>query len=162
MRNFFTMSTKDCGMHNISPVYSSRLLESLNKVDYLDDKVVIEIWIYINKDNEFDEQTYVTAKNLNFDKGHKTINIQKKHAGIYGQWIWTWQPTSDTKEICVFLEDDLSVSSFFYRYLKKVHARYDHRPEFNGFALQAASLKRRGGKGLLHASDENVVFLILF
>ncbi|CAG2217197.1 unnamed protein product [Mytilus edulis] len=99
-----------------------RLLESLNKVDYLDDKV-------------------------------------KKHAGIYGQWIWTWRPTKDTKEICVILEDDLSVSTFFYRYLKKVHAQYDHRPEVNGYALQAASLKHGGGKGPLQAPDENIVFL---
>ncbi|XP_076080579.1 uncharacterized protein LOC143051580 [Mytilus galloprovincialis] len=136
-----------------------RLLESLNKVDYLGDKVVIEIWIDRNKDNEFDEKSYVTAKNFNFDKGLKTINIQKKHAGIYGQWIWTWRPTKDTKEICVILEDDLSVSTFFYRYLKKVHAQYDHRPEVNGYALQAASLKHGGGKGPLQAPDENIVFL---
>ncbi|CAC5405261.1 unnamed protein product [Mytilus coruscus] len=136
-----------------------RLLNSLNKVDYLDDRVVLEIWVDRSKDGVIDKKTFGTARNFSFEKGFKTVHQQDKHVGIYGQWIDTWQPTADSKEIAVIFEDDITVSPFFYRYLKNVHARYDHRPEVNGYSLQGISIKHGGAGGNLHAPDDHVVFL---
>ncbi|XP_071138986.1 uncharacterized protein [Mytilus edulis] len=136
-----------------------RLLKSLNNVDYLDDRVVLEIWVDRSKDGVIDKKTFDTARNFSFEKGFKTVHQQDKHVGIYGQWIDTWQPTADSKEIAVIFEDDITVSPFFYRYLKKVHARYDNRPEVNGYSLQGISIKHGGAGGNLHAPDNHVVFL---
>jgi len=72
-----------------------------------------------------------------------------------------WQPTEDTKEIAVIFEDDLTVSPFFYRYLKNVHAKYVSVPYINSYALQC-SMKHNGKEGNLHAPDSNPVFYILF
>lgn len=141
------------------PASLQRLLDSLNKADYLSDKVVIEVWIDRSKSNEIHGPTYETASKFVFDKGQITVHNHTKHAGLYGQWIDTWQPNEDTKEMAVILEDDISVSPLFYRYLKKVHARYDRRPEVNGFALQGISIKHGGAGGNLRAPLENVVFL---
>ncbi|WAR27067.1 hypothetical protein MAR_012771 [Mya arenaria] len=46
-----------------------------------------------------------------------------------------------SSEIAVILEDDLTVSPHFYKYLKLVHNKYDSIPEINGFALHGKSLK---------------------
>jgi hypothetical protein len=43
-----------------------------------------------------------------------------------------WQPTEETKEMAVIFEDDLTVSPFFYRYLKNVHAKYGSVPYIIG------------------------------
>ena len=41
----------------------------------------------------------------------------------------------------LILEDDLTVSPYFYKYLKAVHKKYDTFPEINGYALQGTSIK---------------------
>jgi hypothetical protein len=69
------------------------------------------------------------------------------HVGLYGQWMGLWQPTEETKEMAVIFEDDLTVSPFFYRYLKNVHAKYGSVPYINSYALQC-SMKHYKNTGL--------------
>lgn len=135
-----------------------RLLESLEAADYLGDTACVEVWIDRSKTGVIHNETYFAAKNFTFTKGHYNVFPQEKHVGIYGQWIHTWQPSEDTKEIAVILEDDLSVSPLFWRYLKTVHARYDHKPEINGYCLMGYTIKHAGG-GNVKLSKEHLVFM---
>ena len=60
----------------------------------------------------------------------------KKHVEIYGQWIDTWRPKSaSTKELVLILEDDLTVSTYVYRWTKAVHSFYKQRSDFAGSTL---------------------------
>lgn len=135
-----------------------RLLLSLNTVDYMSDKVTVEIWIDRSKEGRIHEQTYAVGHKFVFEKGSKTVINQTRHVGLYGQWMGLWQPTEETKEIAVIFEDDLTVSPFFYRYLKNAHAKYGSVPYLNSYALQC-SMKHNGKEGNLHAPDSNPVFL---
>ncbi|XP_033725273.1 uncharacterized protein LOC117315236, partial [Pecten maximus] len=136
-----------------------RLLESLNNADYLGDKVAIDVWIDRSKSGVIHEETYAKAKQFKFNHGIINVHNQTGHAGIYGQWMKTWNPPSDSKEIAVILEDDLTVSKYFYKWLKNVHAKYDSLPYINGYALQGYSMKHGGAAGQLRAPDENIVFM---
>ncbi|XP_021359182.1 uncharacterized protein LOC110454129 [Mizuhopecten yessoensis] len=136
-----------------------RLLNSLNEADYLGDKVAIDVWIDRSKDGVIHEETYAKARQFKFKHGIINVHNQTQHAGIYGQWMKTWNPSLDSKEIAVILEDDLTVSKYFYKWLKNVHAKYDSLLYINGFALQGYSMKHGGGPGQLRAPDENIVFM---
>ena len=74
----------------------------------------------------------------------------------------TWSPAPDSQEIAVILEDDLTVSPFFYQYLKLVHKKY---PDFNhnitGFSLQGESIAHAStaGRDFMNISDKYHVFL---
>lgn len=68
-----------------------------------------------------------------------------------------WPHIEDVKEIAVSFEDDVTVSPFFYRYLKVVHAKYDSSSHINSFAMQCSPIYN-GGSGPLHAPDDNIVF----
>ena len=48
------------------------------------------------------------------------------------------------KEMVVIFEDDVTVSPFFYRYLKVVHAKYDSSPNINSFDLQCSAIHNGG------------------
>ena len=86
----------------------------------------MEIWIdRSKKDGKIDPTTYLVAKNFTFKYGDVRIHNHTRHVGLYGQWFGTWHPDPESKEIAVFLEDDVSVSPFFYRWLKNVHKKYD-------------------------------------
>ncbi|WAR09655.1 hypothetical protein MAR_034731, partial [Mya arenaria] len=61
------------------------------------------------------------------------------------KFIATWKPRVNSSEIAVILEDDLTVSPHFYKYLKLVHNKYDNVPEINGFSLQGISIKHAIG-----------------
>lgn len=81
--------------------------------------------------------------------------------GIYGQWMGTWNPAPDSEEIVVILEDDLTVSKHFYRWLKNVHKKYDDLPNLDlaGYALQGRSIKHGGAEGLLRGPERDICFL---
>lgn len=136
-----------------------RLLQSLNSALYFGDKVGIDVWIDRSKEGHIHEETYVTAKKFKFQHGVITVHNQTVHAGIYGQWMKTWNPSPDSKEIAIILEDDLTVSKYFYKWLKNVHKKYDSLPYINGYALQGYSMKHGGAAGQLRAPDENIVFM---
>ncbi|XP_060065010.1 uncharacterized protein LOC132545346 [Ylistrum balloti] len=136
-----------------------RLLNSLNEADYLGDKVGIDVWIDRSKTGVVHEETFSRASRFKFKHGILNVHKQSKHAGIYGQWMKTWNPSPQSKEIAVILEDDLTVSKYFYKWLKNVHTKYDSLSYINGYALQGYSMKHGGAAGQLRAPDENIVFM---
>ncbi|CAH1800889.1 unnamed protein product [Owenia fusiformis] len=118
------------------PVSLLRCLKSLNDVDYIGHRVKLDIFIdRSSKSKAVSQITYSIAKAFSFLHGKKTVNVHKKHVGLYGQWLETWRPTEDNKEIAVILEDDITVSPFFYEWLRAAHAQYDARTDVSGYAL---------------------------
>ncbi|KAH3777701.1 hypothetical protein DPMN_179149 [Dreissena polymorpha] len=138
-----------------------RLLESLNKAEYFGDNVKLEVWIDRSDSGYIDEATYEIAVGFRFLHGKYQVMCHENHVGIYGQWLSTWQPSVNSSEIAVFLEDDLTVSPFFYRYLKLVHKKYDKHPEVNGYALQGVSILHGYTKTpeMLKGPEDRKVFL---
>ncbi|XP_061190677.1 uncharacterized protein LOC133198655 [Saccostrea echinata] len=137
-----------------------RLLDSLNKAEYFEDKVILEVWIdRSKKDGTIHDGTYHTASRFKFYHGEYRVHNHTKHVGIYGQWIGTWNPAPESEEIVVILEDDLTVSKHFYRWLKNVHKKYDSMNNLAGYALQGRSIKHGGAPGDLRGPEKDVCFL---
>ncbi len=93
-----------------------KCLNSLVDVDYLGDRICLHVWI--DRDPNTDVipmKTYVTAKRFMFRHGQYYVHVQPYHVGIQGQWLNTWRPGSNSKEIGVIFEDDMTVSPFYYR-----------------------------------------------
>ena len=93
-------------------------LDSLNTVDYMGDKVALDVWIDRSKTGVIDGATFTVAKNFRFKGGDVIVHNQTKHVGILGQWMDSWQVKPDTKEIAVILEDDMSAGPFMWKWLK--------------------------------------------
>ena len=53
----------------------------------------------------------------------------------------TWNPPRKTPEMAVILEDDLTVSPYFYRYLKLFNRKYGNSPNVSGYSLQGKSIQ---------------------
>jgi len=137
-----------------------RLLESLNRAEYGGDRIKLEVWIDRSRDGIINAQTYATAEKFVFQHGDYGVIAQREHVGIYGQWLNTWTPRANSSEIAVILEDDLTVSPYFYKYLKLVHNKYDAVPEVNGFSLQGISIQHGGnGNTKLQGPPDSIVFL---
>ncbi|XP_062616938.1 uncharacterized protein LOC134278657 [Saccostrea cucullata] len=137
-----------------------RLLNSLNEAEYFEDKVILDVWIdRSKKDGSIHDGTFSTARKFKFKHGEYRVHNHTKHVGIYGQWIGTWNPALDSEEIAVILEDDLTVSKHFYRWLKNVHQKYDSMDNLAGYALLGRSMKHGGAAENLRGPDEDVCFL---
>ncbi|XP_045215449.1 uncharacterized protein LOC123565702 [Mercenaria mercenaria] len=113
-----------------------RLLKSLNDAEYFSDLIKIEVWIDRSEKGIINEATLKTARNFVFKHGEYDVKLHRHHVGIYGQWFSTWKPKLCSSEIAVILEDDLTVSKYFWKYLKLVHKTYDNYTDINGYALQ--------------------------
>lgn len=140
------------------PQSLKRLLRSLNDAYYFNDTVVLEIWIDRSNDGNIHTETFLVASTVPFDKGEKSIYNHSKNVGLYGQWMGTWQPSEIMNEIGIIFEDDVSVSPWFYHYLKIVHQKYQHREDINGYSLQI-NIKHGKKNGILNVSQSNNVFL---
>lgn len=137
-----------------------RLLNSLNEAHYFKHNVELEVWIdRSKKDGSIHNATYYAASKFKFLHGEYKVYNHTKHVGIYGQWIDTWNPAPDSREIAVILEDDLTVSKHFYLWLINVHRKYDDRTDLAGYALQGRSMKHGGAAGNLRGPDKDVCFM---
>ncbi|XP_060597036.1 uncharacterized protein LOC132750958 [Ruditapes philippinarum] len=116
-----------------------RLLNSLNEAEYASDIIKLEIWIDRSEYGNVDNITLQAAINFNYLHGDFEVIVHQHHVGIVGQWLTTWKPNINSNEIVVFLEDDVTVSKYFWKYLKMVHRKFDNRSDINGFSLQGYS-----------------------
>lgn len=139
-----------------------RLLKSLVSASYGDDVVDLDIWIDRKKGSPINEDVLAFARNTTWTRGTKTIHKRTVNAGLYQQWIYTWNITSETTEFAVILEDDLEVSPAFYEWLRLARAAYAQDPEVAAFTLQRSTLRPRQRKGIasgnLNISKEHHVF----
>lgn len=137
-----------------------RLLKSLNEAEYFNDSVKLEVWIDRSANGSVDTATLTCAKDFVFRHGVYQVITHPKHVGIFGQWLSTWRIWRNNSEIVVILEDDLTVSPYFYKFLKLAHEKYDGNPNINGYALQSVSIKHgTNSKGFIHGPRDDPVFL---
>ncbi len=130
-------------------------LNSLQNLELGGDKAVLEIWL--DKDtltNTIDGDTLKTAEEFIWKHGPVRVNCQQSHVGIYGQWIDTWRPKVNTKEIALFLEDDVDISRHAYQWLKAVHAQFGVRNDVNGYSLNELDLINNDGNKITRLPRE--------
>ena len=98
-----------------------KCLDAVFDLDTLGDKVSVEIWIDRSKNGTITKEAIKTAEmfidrwSIQGRKGRACVHQQKANAYINGQWIDTWRPKQDSKELAVILEDDVSISPHAYR-----------------------------------------------
>ena len=98
-----------------------KCLTAISHLDTLGDKVSVEIWIdrsnngTIDGETEKIAETFVKSWSENGRKGRACVHRQARNAFIGGQWIDTWRPKENTKELGLILEDDVSISPHAYR-----------------------------------------------
>ncbi|XP_053406197.1 uncharacterized protein LOC123566035 isoform X2 [Mercenaria mercenaria] len=113
-----------------------RLLRSLNDAEYFSDLIKVEVWIDRSENGNINEAILNTARDYVFKHGVYDVNLYPYHVGIYGQRFTSYKPNLNSSEIAVILEDDLTVSKYFWKCLKLVHQTYDNYTYINGYALQ--------------------------
>lgn len=113
-----------------------KVLDSLQLLELDGDTGVIEIWIDRSaKTNSVNEKTVQVAQEFKWKHGLSRVNVQKEHVGIYGQWIDTWRPNPNSKEIALFLEDDVDLSPYAYRWLKAAFKKYRSERKIASYAI---------------------------
>ncbi|CAI5534186.1 unnamed protein product, partial [Closterium sp. Naga37s-1] len=75
--------------------------------------------------------------------GPKRVMYRSQSAGVQGQWVEAWWPES-LADVALMVEDHVVVSPLYYRYLKRLLARYyfrraDFDPHVLGVSLQRQS-----------------------
>ena len=138
-----------------------RLLTSLSNAEYDGFRIDLDIWIDKPATGRgHNPDVLMVSDNFDWPYGLKNVHPQPEHVGIIGQWIDTWQPTSKTTEMCVFLEDDLDVSPFYFRWLKAAHEAYAHRPDVSGFTLQKAQLRAKNNGKVSNCAIQPTSYLL--
>lgn len=124
-------------------------LNHIARMETEGDKIVVDIYIDKHKNKVprkgFSSKghhirTVKVAKSFRFDNSLATVHLQQQHVGVYGQWIDSWKPPSGTKEVALFVEDDLDVSPYFWKWLKAAYLRYRHEPDVMGISLRGNTI----------------------
>ena len=114
------------------------LLKSLDLLELDGASASMEIWIDRSRhNNSVHRETLDIARSFNWTRGVKRVHVQRRHVGIYGQWIDTWRPMPRGNELGVILEDDMSVSPYIYHWIKAAHQKYGPRKDVAGYTLQS-------------------------
>jgi len=134
----------------------NRLLKSLAETDAMGDRIDIDVWIDVPTSDHSSAEYLdreALAKDIREFKSNGTYTHGNVRAFVWGspsglrkQWLETWDRSTPcglgewTSEVGLILEDDLELSSHFWRWLKGAHGAYGKDPRIAGFTLQRASL----------------------
>ena len=117
-------------------------LESLNHLvlDHAD--AAVEIWIDCSKEGELDQDTYSTATAFQWQQGNTNVHVWRSHVGLYGQWIDTWRPWDNSSEGALFVEDDIDLAPYAWRWLRAAKEHYMWMADVSGYGLKDEELSR--------------------
>jgi hypothetical protein len=153
-RSEFHSYTTELDLRIIVIVYNRarsllKCLNAINNAQYGGDLVGVEVWVDpIEETNLPHAATLKTAQNFKFAHGQYNVRVHPTHVGIQGQWMNTWRPQNDTKEIALILEDDVTVSKYFWRWLKAAHQKYDQETYISGYGLSHPGISHASGTTL--------------
>ena len=111
-------------------------LEALRNAKYDGDKINIDIYIDYDRNNRmFPNPIVALADTFYWPHGEKRIHFRSSHVHIVNQWLESWYPSKEdfnhhfnlpfeNYEFAFFVEDDVTVSAFYYRWLKKAIQKY--------------------------------------
>jgi len=138
-----------------------KCLHHLHALDTLGDDVGVDIWIDRNKKGVVDEETVQIANDfaVNWIKGRACVHMQTKNAYITGQWIDTWRPKPNTKELALILEDDIDLAPLAYKWIKAVRSHYSKNPDIAGYTLKMENVKTYIGWKTFSVPASDSVFL---
>ena len=139
-----------------------KCLQTLYYLDTVGDTVAVDIWIDRSTDGVIDEETYRVAVDFaaNWTLGKACVHNQSRNAYITGQWIDTWMPPRDSKELAIIIEDDITISPLAYRWLKAVHQRYSSFQNISGYTLQMENVRFfAGSAGPMYGPQTDTYFL---
>ncbi|KAL8584805.1 hypothetical protein ACOMHN_037510 [Nucella lapillus] len=123
-----------------------RCLDSLNAAEYDGLPVEMEIHVDRSRDQKLHNDTVHAAQTFVFKHGRVNVFVRPRHGGVVGQWLSSWRvPLGNESEMAVFIEDDLTVSPYFARWLRRVHGKYDGYPGVGGYTLQAETVRHAEG-----------------
>ena len=112
--------------------------------------VAVEVWVDRPENGDVNVETLHILDNITWSDWivHRT-HVHPVHAGLYGQWLTTWRPKFGSREIVLYLEDDVDISPYAYRWLRRAYGAYRKNPELAGISLKeeyviTASGSRRG------------------
>ncbi|PXF47381.1 hypothetical protein BWQ96_02861 [Gracilariopsis chorda] len=125
-----------------------RLLRSLEHANYGEDHVDLDIWIDRPKDGSIHQGVLQASRDIDWKYGTKVIHKRAVNAGLYQQWIYTWNITEETTEFAVILEDDLELSPAFYQWLRVARAAYAQDADVGAFSLQRHTLRPKQIRGV--------------
>ena len=132
-----------------------KVLHSLQALELDGAVAALEIWIDPIDSNQVHTQTLLTAMKFNWSKGMKRVHIQRERVGIRGQWINTWRPKGDG-ELALFLEDDVTVSAYAWRWTKAAHEKFQHSEDILGYSLANQYMYCVGKKKFTEPKHENI------
>ncbi|KAJ0260844.1 hypothetical protein HA466_0040840 [Hirschfeldia incana] len=133
----------------------SRCLRSLSAAEYgvAGHTGRVHLHVYIDhfslapNDTSVEDNLRSTKEILDFvDKfewsyGEKLVHYRTGNAGLQGQWLEAWWPSSD-HEFAFVVEDDLEVSPLYYGFLERVIRDYYYDASSFNPSIYGASLQR--------------------
>ncbi len=136
-----------------------RLLRSAAEARYGGHRIDLDIWVDRRSvEEELDANVLNVTETQDWPHGTKTIYRRRRPGGLYQQWIWTWNPSEDSDEFALILEDDLELSPAWYEWLTEARRRYGNDKDTAGFTLQRLILQLRGKKKILTFPENTPVF----
>ncbi len=129
----------------------SRLLDSLSRVDYEDDK---DVTLIVSIDYSGDDSVYKVAQKYEWNHGEYIINAHKKNMGLRAHILscGDYMEKYNLDAIAV-LEDDIYVSPAMYGYMKNAVPFYFNDDRIAGISLYKHEVNINGRRPFYDIND---------
>lgn len=110
----------------------SALLKSIEETDFGSDKVQLQVR-FDKAENQ--EEIIKFARAFKFSHGSKEIFVSNRSLGLARSWYDAWRPI-DNSQRAIILEDDITLSQAWYKWMKMAWLKYGNRTDLAGISLQ--------------------------
>jgi hypothetical protein len=82
-------------------------------------KIAVDIWLDVTPAYNAHYPTYLVAQNFSssWKQGEACVHIQTNHSHVDKQWLLSWRPQENSKEMALIIEDDVDISPYAVRWL---------------------------------------------
>ncbi|XP_038710183.1 uncharacterized protein LOC120004907 [Tripterygium wilfordii] len=131
----------------------SRCLRSLAAADYGGDTVHLHVYIdhfdasrnysrdYLEHKLEESREILAFVDGFEWRFGNKVVHYRNGNVGLQAQWLEAWWPSSEN-EFAFVVEDDLEVSSLFYKFVKSLILNFYYNSSNFSPSIYGVSLQR--------------------
>jgi hypothetical protein len=112
-------------------------------------QVAVDIWLDVKTDKSVHEKTYAVANQFatEWTKGKVCVHVQTEHSNVDLQWLFSWRPRPNSREMALIVEDDIELSPYAAQWLLLANRTFGDDKSVYAYTLQSENVSGQQPKG---------------
>jgi hypothetical protein len=117
----------------------SKCLGRIPKLELDGARVAVDIWLDVTPEHMVHYPTYLASQNFSstWQQGEACVHVQTEHSHADHQWLLSWRPKHNSKEMVLIIEDDIDISPYAVRWLLAANRTFHEDRSIYAYSIKS-------------------------